>query len=143
MNAFMPQEFNVSLDTRIPLEAVVLQRLQRLPQGRRPEWLRQLLLAGFRSECQTLKAGAPVRSFGLTLNAPQRPRDSTTEEQWARAHAVPATPCLTQCETQPLRTRNSPAKPFSHLKQVIGEPSTTATTRDDPDGTNRRQLCGQ
>ncbi|GAB3100442.1 hypothetical protein G8770_04330 [Aestuariicella hydrocarbonica] len=53
------QQFKLSLDTRVPLEAVVLQRLYRLPKGRQTEWLRQLLLVGFRSECQTGKPLAP------------------------------------------------------------------------------------
>ncbi|MCP5171238.1 MAG: hypothetical protein H7A02_03050 [Pseudomonadales bacterium] len=41
------QQLVISLDTRIPLlEAMVLQRLRRLPNNQTKQWLRQLLLSG-------------------------------------------------------------------------------------------------
>ncbi|MCP4287410.1 MAG: hypothetical protein GY792_23725 [Gammaproteobacteria bacterium] len=45
----------VQLDTRIALEAIILNRLQRIPANRRQEWLRGLLVQGFRQECQALR----------------------------------------------------------------------------------------
>ena len=42
----------LQLDTRIALEAIILNRLQRIPANRRQEWLRGLLVQGFRQECQ-------------------------------------------------------------------------------------------
>ena len=43
------------LDRRITLEAAILNRLACLPRSRRQEWLRGLLVDGFRAECQALR----------------------------------------------------------------------------------------
>ena len=40
----------LQLDTRIALEAIILNRLERIPKARRQEWLRGLLVQGFRQE---------------------------------------------------------------------------------------------
>jgi hypothetical protein len=45
----------LQLDTRIALEAIILNRIERVPVRRRQEWLRGLLVQGFRSECQMLR----------------------------------------------------------------------------------------
>ena len=47
MPAATEQRVNIVLDTRIPLEAMLLNRLQRLPQGRRTACLMNLLVTGF------------------------------------------------------------------------------------------------
>lgn len=117
------QELKLSLDRRIPLEAVVLQRLSRLPTARQHEWLRQLLLGGFRSECQLLKAGLPETPGSLWFrpvepqlgvatpvagtSLPPSEKDSTAIPT---ATSVPATAATS-------------VKPFSHLQHVIGDPS--------------------
>jgi hypothetical protein len=44
----------LQLDPRIALEAIILNRWERIPTTRRQEWLRGLLVQGFRSECQVL-----------------------------------------------------------------------------------------
>jgi hypothetical protein len=59
MLAATQQRLNIILDTRIPLEAMILNRLQRLPQQRRNDWLRGLLLTGFNTECQVIKSQTP------------------------------------------------------------------------------------
>lgn len=62
---------NFALDIRVALEAVLVQRLKQQPTTRQHEWLRRLLVLGFREECKTLQqsvdktvraapAGAPV-----------------------------------------------------------------------------------
>ena len=56
MLAATQQRLNIILDTRIPLEAMILNRLQRLPQRRRNDCLRGLLLTGFNTECQMIKS---------------------------------------------------------------------------------------
>ena len=48
----------IQLDPRVALEAILLNRLERIPATRRQEWLRGLLVQGFRAECQALR-GAP------------------------------------------------------------------------------------
>jgi len=57
------QSVTVDLDMRMPLEALILQRLRRLPVCRHKEWVRQLVLVGFRNECQTMKAEHVNGSF--------------------------------------------------------------------------------
>ena len=48
------------LNTRMALEAIILNRLENIPQPRRQEWLRGLLVQGFRLECQALRQGTYV-----------------------------------------------------------------------------------
>lgn len=55
MSAATQQRLTILLDTRVPLEAMLLNRCQRLPPSRRRDWLRNLLLTGFRGECQAIK----------------------------------------------------------------------------------------
>ena len=45
----------LQLDPRVAFEALILNRLERIPEGRRQEWLRGLLVQGFRQECQSLR----------------------------------------------------------------------------------------
>ena len=55
----------VHLDTRITLEAIILNRLERIPSARRQEWLRGILVQGFRVECQALRATSDDATPGL------------------------------------------------------------------------------
>ena len=64
------QQLVISLDTRIPLEAMVLQRLRRLPNSRQNEWLRQLLLVGFRSECQAIRSEQALPAHAMPMSQP-------------------------------------------------------------------------
>lgn len=52
------QRIVVRLDPRVALESIILSRLERTPTRRRQEWLRSLLLQGFRSECRELSSTA-------------------------------------------------------------------------------------
>mgnify|MGYP007022268041 CR=1 FL=1 len=45
----------LQLDPRVAFEALILNRLERIPETRRQEWLRGLLVQGFRQECQSLR----------------------------------------------------------------------------------------
>jgi hypothetical protein len=46
---------NLALDTRVALEAVLIQRLGQQPKTRQQEWVRRLLILGFREECKSLR----------------------------------------------------------------------------------------
>ncbi|MCP4877139.1 MAG: hypothetical protein GY896_16905 [Gammaproteobacteria bacterium] len=59
------QRVVLHLDPRIALEAIILNRHERIPQARRQEWLRGLLLQGFRIECQALRATSSGTTPGL------------------------------------------------------------------------------
>ena len=123
MLAATQQRLNIILDTRIPLEAMILNRLQRLPQRRRKDWLRGLLLTGFNTECQVIKAQAPPipqqddpdRRFlhwrmPATRSGARRSKSDTSpgSGDQQRAEKAQSSP-ITLCE-----------KPFAQLRSVIG-----------------------
>ena len=100
----------VQLDTRIALEAIILNRLQRIPENRRQEWLRGLLVQGFRQECQAM-------------------RETTDERQQPAAMAfTPRTKgTMKSASVNPVVVPNAPSpptgkadKPFAALGKVIG-----------------------
>lgn len=121
------QQIKVSLDTRIPLEAMVLQRLHRLPRDRQNEWLRQLVLTGFRSECHVIKSEQSQPEFSTSM----RKTNSTAylhSGQYApisnqqRSEAVTDSSKRRNCaEHSDSFPTNKAHKPFTHLKRVIGE----------------------
>jgi hypothetical protein len=115
------QRLCLQLDPRMAFEALILQRLQRIPTGRRQEWLRGLLVHGFLAECsQRQEAGSeasdrpgaatrrPGNAFAgwLTERSP-RPQEPPAEKLDASDSHRPATVAAT-------------AKPFAHLRKVIG-----------------------
>jgi len=123
MLAATQQRLNIILDTRIPLEAMILNRLQRLPQRRRKDWLRGLLLTGFNTECQVIKAQAPPISqqddadrrflhwrMPATRSGGRSSKSDTSlgSGDQQRAEKAQSSP-ITHCE-----------KPFAQLRSVIG-----------------------
>ena len=46
----------IVLDRRVALEALLVNALQKSPAARRQEWLRRVLIQGFRAECQGVRA---------------------------------------------------------------------------------------
>jgi hypothetical protein len=60
----------VLLDTRVSLESLVLNRLRCLPETRRDEWLRGLLMLGFRRECQAINHEQSNTTVGEGLGFP-------------------------------------------------------------------------
>ena len=131
MGAGSLQQISLSLDRRIPLEAILLQRLQRLPRDRQNEWLRQLLAVGFRSECQVIKSEQSLPAPNTT------PRTWSTSARMAGCHPVGTDDHPTaDMPSEENRQRHvfantSPnpdplfkdpvGKPFAHLRRVIGK----------------------
>lgn len=102
----------VQLDPRMALEAILLNRLERIPTSRRQEWLRGLLVQGFRFECQALR-DAPdnctrrsARGF-KNWRAAEAPKSSTSETP----------PVVVQTGNV---AANTTSKPFAALRKVIG-----------------------
>lgn len=131
MGASSLQRISLSLDRRIPLEAILLQRLQRLPRDRQNEWLRQLLSVGFRSECQVIKSEQYLPTPNLisrawstgTVMEGCQPTDTDNQhsadlpsEETRQGHAFDDT----VPSPDPLPTEQV-GKPFAHLRRVIGE----------------------
>ena len=105
------------LDTRVSLESLVLNRLHRLPEIRREEWLRGLVVLGFRMECQATKY---QQSNTAATNAESRYQ--TTCSHWL-TQGKPGKPEATPVDPAPVEYQPDKAvhsKPFSTLSKVIG-----------------------
>jgi hypothetical protein len=115
----------LELDPRVALEALVLNRLERIPVARRQEWLRGLLVQGFRHECQTLRvvrdephpqSTRPQQGQGRASHQP-----SSLFAAWLvksmPPSGMPAQPIAVAAETS---VKGYPAKPFAGLRKVIG-----------------------
>jgi len=103
----------LQLDPRIALEAIILNRLERIPTPRRQEWLRGLLVLGFRSECQTLRGAVVEPQHHPTVvftnwNAREKKKTVSPEK---------SEPVITK-EVPPKTSTGS--KPFATLGKVIG-----------------------
>ena len=102
----------LQLDTRIALEAIILNRIERVPAQRRQEWLRGLLVQGFRAECQLLRTTAVERetsqpmafSGWLAVDSPRQSQHSPS----------------TVSSAAPIATPTTNGKPFAGLGRVIG-----------------------
>ncbi len=113
------------LDPRVTFESLILNRLERIPEGRRQEWLRGLLVQGFRYECQTLRV-AQDEIDPLQIERPQGRGVSTSKPRSAFATwlAEPASRTDTATRTTPVAVEkhrpDSQGKPFAGLRKVIG-----------------------
>ena len=107
------QRIVMQLDLRIALEAIILNRLERIPPARRQEWLRGLLVQGFRSECQALR--------GASDDTTRRP---TTGLKSRKAGEMQKPFCLAKPEPAVVTVTPAPVatavKPFAALGKVIG-----------------------
>lgn len=100
----------VQLDDRIALEAIILNRLQRVPENRRQEWLRGLLVQGFRQECRTLQGTAVAKRPLPVMAFSPRPEGAM------RGTSVNPVPN----PKVPQTTAGSAGKPFAALGKVVG-----------------------
>jgi len=113
------------LDPRVAFESLILNRLERIPEGRRQEWLRGLLVQGFRYECQTLRV-VQDEIDPLQIERPQGRGVSTSKPRSAFATwlAEPVSRTDTTTRTTPEAVEEhrpgSQNKPFAGLRKVIG-----------------------
>ena len=106
------QRVALQLDPRIALEAIILNRLERIPAARRQEWLRSLLVQGFRLECLALR--------GVSEDLEQRPAMTFTHklaDDSKNLVVQKEVPPVTQVEISKTETTD---KPFASLSKVIG-----------------------
>ena len=115
------QRLCLQLDLRMAFEALILQRLQRIPTGRRQEWLRGLLVQGFLDECRLR------REAGGEVCAPPRaatPRQGTAFAGWLTERSPtpqpPPAPNADRCDPPRPAAVDTNDKPFAHLRKVIG-----------------------
>jgi len=115
----------LQLDPRVAFEALILNRLERIPEGRRQEWLRGLLVQGFRQECQSLRVMVdevdpqPTRPSRGHVASTRQPR--TAFAAWL-AQPIASSDAVTK--TRPVAVEANTAvaqgKPFAGLRKVIG-----------------------
>ena len=98
------------LDTRIALEAIILNRLQRIPESRRQEWLRGLLVQGFRQECQALRGTTDERREPVAMAFASKPEDAMKTSS--------VNPVVAPIAPPP--AGSGADKPFAALGKVIG-----------------------
>jgi hypothetical protein len=103
---------NVQLDSRIALEAHILNRLECLPATRRQEWLRGLLVQGFRVECQMLRSAVAEETHRPSWTLNHRRVSALVQPLGRREPATTA--------VRPSSNLNSGGKPFTALGKVIG-----------------------
>ena len=103
----------LQLDLRIALEAIISNRVERIPATRRQEWLRGLLVQGFRSECQALRGAqddeirSPTTVFTNWRAGGSQKSASRPEPEAAVVKGKPS-------------QANAASKPFASLGKVIG-----------------------
>ena len=115
----------LQLDTRVAFEALILNRLERIPEGRRQEWLRGLLVQGFRYECQSLRIAQDeldprqidrTQGQGVSTSKPR----SAFAAWLAEPASQPDTTTRTLPEVIEENISGSQGKPFAGLRKVIG-----------------------
>lgn len=117
--------FVMTLDAQLPLERMLLARLQSLSGRSKQTWLRSLLTAGFLAECrvcQTPRESAPTGApSDVSAQAPV-PRSAPYTWPSARRFTgnVKAEEPSRKTRTDDTSTVRSGDKPFAYLRQVIG-----------------------
>lgn len=101
------------LNTRMALEAIFLKRLESIPQTRRQEWLRSLLVQGFRAECQLLRQETDESRSDTSLKF----------SGWLSGTSGKQTTISVKQEhkaMQKMNTNGITTKPFAELSRIIG-----------------------
>ena len=112
------QRLCLQLDPRMAFEALILQRLQRIPSGRHQEWLRGLLVQGFLDECRGRRETDDAPPGATT------PRQGTAFASWLTGRSpIPQAAAAANVDPgDPPRPAavDTHDKPFAHLRKVIG-----------------------
>ena len=115
----MSEGIALQLDVAIVCEALILNRLQRLPESRKQAWLRGLLVQGFQNECRAVRdlqrasvgeTNASRHQTTLTQQAPAEYRDPESQQE-------------TYLHTKPVAVSERPAGnivSFAALRKVVG-----------------------
>jgi len=115
------QRIALKLDLSIAFEALILNRLRRLPESRRKEWLRGLLVQGFQSECRALRK---LQRAGQTgADEPCNQNVATRQSLSAVDHRSPVPRPKTSPQAEPavMKAHDSGnTVSFAALRKVIG-----------------------
>jgi len=115
-------QFILRLDPRIALEAIILNRLEQTPRGRKQEWLRGMLVQGFRLECQVLReAPDTTRSRSTMSFSDWKSKDTPRQVSMRRPGPIPGSmPKQMQVVKEAPPITSTDRKPFAALGKVIG-----------------------
>ena len=111
------RRIGITLDSRVPKEALILQRLSTLPKTRRQEWFRELLVTGFCTEC------AEIRNLHAHTSDAETQRYIPTEHSALRSISAvdaPPSPRKPEVAEANVTLRNPVATPITALKAVLG-----------------------
>ena len=103
----------IQLDPRVALEGVILNRHRQLPVNRRQEWLRGLLVQGFRFECDALRCASDDAKRNATTAFANWIGDKSKQPVDLRE----SEPAVLKAEIVPVKAAN---KPFATLGKVMG-----------------------
>ena len=118
-----PKRLNLTLDPGLVLERLILQRFSVLKRKRGQDWLRSLLVQGFLAEGRWVSRDIPGNRAELVPRETTVP--ATPYANWLeRAHPVnrPNAEMVPTAATAatPTPSASPDAKPFAHLRRVIG-----------------------
>ena len=118
-----PKRLNLTLDPGLVLERLILQRFSVLKRKRGQDWLRSLLVQGFLAEGRWVTRDIPGNRAELVPRETKVP--ATPYANWLeRAHPVnrPNAEMVPTAATAatPTPSASPDAKPFAHLRRVIG-----------------------
>jgi hypothetical protein len=131
----------LKLDAGVAVEALLLERLTELPEARREEWLRSLMLKGLQKECRELQK-LNFRSLPNGVVISRRAADeSRLTDRRAGAALMPAAPT-----TSP-RASDSPQSAvtivsLAALREMIGQ-DPRARAADQPSAQNTAMEIAQ
>ena len=115
------QRITLQLNVAFVFEALILKRLRRFPKTRGHEWLRSLLVEGFRRECRAIRKVQRTdqmdRDAALSQVATNHPEDSATEPRSPMLHPKVDPGTIAAVIAAP--PSNSKAS-FAMLRKVIG-----------------------
>jgi len=115
------QRIVLNLDVAIVFEALILNRLAQLPNSHREEWLRGLLVQGFKSECGALRV--VQRDQQSSSNAPLGKQNAAAHQSIsAGSHQTPIPKQITpQAKHAAIKTQHSNDRvSMATLRKVIG-----------------------
>lgn len=132
----------LKLDAGIAVEALLLERLTELPEARREEWLRNLLLKGLQKESRELQK-LNCRSLPSAVAiSPRAADESRSTDHRATAASTPAVP------TPSPRASDAPQSPetivsLTALRKMIGQDSRARAAADQPSAQNTAMEMAQ
>ncbi len=115
------QRVTLQLDVAFAFEALILNRLRRLPKSRCEEWLRGLLVQGFQRECRAIRKTQRAERTGRNAT----PSEVIATHPYVSAARVqsPLSPPKTNPESKPAAIKaqhSGNTVSFAALRKVIG-----------------------